>query len=162
MKPMLAGVFVVIAACLTAGPAGSADKDNKLPESVLKVLQNATEFELYSIDFAHEDKGKTGFHDLKSVGKTTVKDADTRKKLVAEFVKGLEGEITPARCFNPRHGIRATHDGKTVDLVICFECAQFKLYEGKDGEPKTLLIGKGPEPAFDKVLKDAGVPKPKN
>jgi hypothetical protein len=160
MKLAFAGLFAVVVVVLVAGPAVSAD--NKLPESALKVLQSATEFELYSIDFAHTDKEKTGFHNMKVAGKTTVKDADTRKKLVTEFVKGLEGEINPARCFNPRHGIRATYDGKTVDLVICFECAQFKLYEGKDAEPKTLLIGKGPEPAFDKVLRDAGVPKPKN
>jgi hypothetical protein len=157
--------FAVAVLSLVAGPAATQDKakdkQNKLPEPALKVLQNATEFELYSIDFAHPDE-KTGFHNMKSMGKTTVKDAETRKKLVTEFAKGMEGELYPAKCFNPRHGIRATHDGKTVDLVICFECAQFHLYEGKDAQPKTLLIGKGPEAAFDKVLKDAGVPKPKN
>ncbi len=164
MKPMCAGLFAVGVVFLAAGPAATQDKDkgNKLSESALKVLQGATEFELYSIDFANPDKGKTGFHDMKSVGKTTVKDPETRKKLVAEFVKGMEGRIDPARCFNPRHGIRAAHDGKTVDLVICFECAQFDLYENGSDKPTRLLIGKGPEPAFDKVLKDAGVPKPKN
>ena len=161
MKLAFAGLFAVVVVVLVAGPAVSAD--NKLPESALKVLQSATEFELYSIDFAHTDKEKTGFHNMKVAGKTTVKDADTRKKLVSALAKGAEeNDGTVANCFNPRHGIRATHDGKTVDLVICFECAQFKLYEGKDAEPKTLLIGKGPEPAFDKVLRDAGVPKPKN
>lgn len=155
-------LFAAAVAALTAGPARSADK-NKMPESALKVLQNATELELYSIDFAHMDKEKTGFHDMKVVGKTTVKDADVRKKLVAEFVKGMEGDLVPARCFNPRHGIRATHDGKTVDLVICFECAQFYVHEGLGtGQSNRLLIGKGPEPALDKVLKDAGIAKPKN
>jgi hypothetical protein len=162
MKRAFAGLFAVAVVFLLAGPSATADKDNKLPESALEVLKNATELELYSIDFAHEDKTKTGFHDMKSVGKTTVKDADTRKKLVSEFVKGMEGDITPARCFNPRHGIRATYSGKTVDLVICFECAQFKLYEGGADKPMHLLIGKGPEPLFDKVLKEAGVAKPKN
>ena len=160
MKPMLAGLFAVTAVCLAAGPTRSAD--NKMPEGALKVLQNATEFELYSIDFAHPDKEKTGFHQMKVVGKTAVKDAATRKKLVAAFAKGMEGKIDPARCFNPRHGIRATHDGKTVDLVICFECAQFDLYEPGSDKPTRLLIGKSPEPTFDQVLRDAGVPRPKN
>jgi hypothetical protein len=160
MKPMLAGLSAVAVVCLVAGPTRSAD--NKLSDNALKVLRNATEFELYSIDFAHPVSGKTGFHDLKSVGKTTVKDAGTRKTLVSEFTKGMEGDIKPARCFNPRHGIRATHDGKTVDLVICFECAQFDVYEPGSDKPTRLLVGKGPEPAFDKVLRDAGVAKPKN
>ena len=160
MKLLPAGLFAATAVCLATGPAGSAD--NKLPESARTVLQNATELELYSIDFAHPDKEKTGFHDLKAVGKTTVKDAEARKKVVSEFLKGMEGKIDPARCFNPRHGIRATHDGKTVDLVICFECAQFDLYEPGSDKPTRLLIGKGPEPTLDKVLRDAGVPRPKN
>ena len=87
MKPTCAGLFAVAVVLLAADPAATDDKDkgNKLPESALKVLQNATEFELYSIDFAHPDKEKTGFHDLKAVGKTTVKDAKTREKLVSEF-----------------------------------------------------------------------------
>jgi len=80
---------------------------------------------------------------------------------VGALLKAMEGDIQPAKCFDPRHGIRATHEGKTVELVICFQCAQFNVYVGADGEGKHLLIGKGPEPALDKVLKDAGIPKAK-
>ena len=98
---------------------------------------------------------------LKAVGKTTVKDAEARKKVVSEFLKGMEGKIDPARCFNPRHGIRATHDGKTVDLVICFECLQVKSFAGdKDGP--SYLTTRSPQPTLDQVLTDAKVPLPKN
>jgi hypothetical protein len=28
------------------------------------------------------------------------------------------------KCFDPRHGIRVTRGGVTVDFVICFQCFQ--------------------------------------
>lgn len=161
MKPILAVALLALATAPAATADNDKDKENKLSPAALKVLQSATEFELYSIDPGHTDE-KAGFHKVKIVGKTAVKDADTRNKLVSELTKAMEGDIKPARCFNPRHGIRAAHDGKTVDLVICFECSQFYVYEGKAEPSAHLLIGKGAEPALDKVLKDAGVPKPKN
>jgi hypothetical protein len=94
------------------------------------------------------------------LGKTMVK-ADTRKQLVETFLKGMEGKIDPAKCFDPRHGIRATHGGKTVELVICFHCSQFILYVGSAEKGPLLLVNKSPEASFDKVLKDADIPKAK-
>src|SRR5262249_56401493 len=84
--------------------------------------EKAKELELYSL--ARSERGvKDGFHGWKVLGSTTVKDAETVKKLAAAFKKGVEeNNGIVAACFNPRHGIRLTHDGKTVDLVICFEC----------------------------------------
>ena len=76
----------------------------------------------------------------------------------------MKGDIIEKKCFNPRHGIRATHDGKTVELVICFECSSFDIYSGSEGsveKTKHLLVGKSPEATFNKVLKDAGSGKPK-
>src|SRR5262245_65008926 len=52
--------------------------------------------------------------------------------------------------------IRATHDGKMVELVICFQCSQFYLHEG--GKSAQLLINEKPGPTFNKVLEDAGIP----
>jgi hypothetical protein len=68
---------------------------------------------------------------------------------------------TPARCFIPRHGIRATHDGKTVELVICFECSQLWVHQGDAKD--WMTIGKEPQSVFDKLLTEAGIelaPKP--
>jgi hypothetical protein len=65
-----------------------------------------------------------------------------------------------AKCFLPRHGIRVTADGKTIDLVICFECSWIYIYYGDKDGPHVTTSG-GPQPAFDKVLKDNGVPLPK-
>jgi len=150
----LATAFLFVASAVRA-------EENKLPADAVNILVKAEQFELLSLDPNSEgDKSKDAFHGYKVLGKTEVKEAGARKKLVESLAKGMEGEIHPAKCFNPRHGISATHDGKSVHLVICFECHQFRAYT--DPCKSTLfLVDKAPEPAFDKILKDAGIPKAK-
>ena len=159
MRRVIPAACSLAAACLVVTAVRGAD--NKLPEEARNVLEKAGQWEVLSLDPVQpKEKPADGFHGYKVLGKTTVK-GDVQKELVAALLKGMEGDIKPAKCFDPRHGIRATHEGKTVELVICFQCAQFNVYVGADGEGKHLLIGKGPEPALDKVLKDAGIPKAK-
>jgi hypothetical protein len=149
----------LLALALLTG-AEAQQRENKLPDSALAVLTKADQFELLSLKPDEKEKAQDGFHGYPVLGTTAVKDADTRKQLVESLTKGMEGKIDPARCFIPRHGVRATHDGKTVELVICFECAQF-LVHAPGAAGKRLLVNKTPEPLFDKVLKEAGIPKAK-
>ncbi len=146
------GLSVALAAAF--GSAQGAD--NKLPEAAANILAKADTIELLALD---PEPAKEGFRGYKILGKTELK-GDAKKGLMAAFEKGSEGPIDPAKCFNPRHGLRATHDGKTVELVICFECAQFKVHMGDD-KGQTLLVNKMPQAAFDKALKDAGIDKSK-
>jgi hypothetical protein len=130
--------------------------DNKIPEEIVTVLDNAEEIELYSLDPKDIRKPK-------ELGKTVIKNAEVRKKLVAEFKSGVEDSIGHALCFNPRHRLKAKHKDKAIDLFICFECFQVK-YSLDEQETKTLLISSKPQALFDSILKDAGVklaPKPK-
>ena len=157
MKTIASILFSLTVLCFTATARGA---DNKLPEDVAKILAKAEQIELLSLDPDKRKEAKDSFHGYKVLGKTALKDAETRKKLVEAFTKGTEGEITPALCFIPRHGLRITHDGKTAELVICFQCAQFHVYDST-GKLTSLLINKTPEPMFDQLLKDAGIPKAK-
>lgn len=59
-------------------------------------------------------------------------------------------------CFDPRHGIVATHGGKRIELLICFECSHFKIFG--DVTSIRVWISKSPRDRFDDVLKDAKVP----
>jgi hypothetical protein len=161
-------VFGLAAFLLAAHQVRAAE--NKLPDRAKTILDKAKSYELFSLDprkdEEKEEKGKDNFHGYKVLGKTTVKDAKDREKLLTALAKGIKeskGEI--AKCFDPRHGIRATHDGQTVDLVICFECLQVYVYYGKgDKRAANVLTTRSPEATLDKILKDAGVklsPKPK-
>ncbi|HJZ58287.1 MAG TPA: hypothetical protein VKE74_25315 [Gemmataceae bacterium] len=152
------GVVVALAV-----PVSACAADNKLPAAAQVVLDKAEQFELLSLDpkpvpKADQDKEKNVFHGYRVLGKTTVKDA-TRNTLLAALDKGIK-DADPnlaAGCFNPRHGIRATHDGKTVDLVICFECLAIVVYVDDKSERGPHVTG-SPQEAFDKVLKAANVP----
>jgi hypothetical protein len=146
-------VAAVVVLVLLSVKAQSAEKPSS--KSVKDVLENAT-FELYSLDPAKEDDEK-GFHGYAVLGKTLVKDAEVRKQLTVALYKAIaDSDGNAARCFVPRHGIRATHKGKTVDVVICFECYRVKFFVKDEKETETLT--RVPEALFDKVLKEAGVP----
>ena len=155
-RAMIVGLLVPLAASPVAGA------ENKIPDDLKTMLEKADKFELLSLNPEHlKEKPADGFHGWAVLGRTTVKDADVRKTLLEAFEKGVkENEGIVARCFNPRHGIRVTHDGKTADFVICFECYQVKAFVG-DRDAKDFLVTGSPQPAFDKVLTDAKVPLPK-
>src|SRR5262245_42140473 len=96
---------LALAAALAAPlAAGAVDKDNKLPDDALKVLEKADSYELLSLD---PDKGglKDGFHGWKVLGKTTVKDMKTRVRVLNALKKGVaDSDGAAAKCFLPRHG----------------------------------------------------------
>jgi hypothetical protein len=159
MLPSLRVFFSLAIACLVAGAARG--QDNKLPDVAKNILEKAGQLVLLSIDPRTEKEApKDGFHGYKVLGRTTLKN-DAQKKVVAALPKGMEGRIDPAKCFDPRHGISATHEGNSVELVICFECSQLYVHVTSEKGAKKLLIGKDPEPLLDKILKDAGIPRAK-
>src|SRR5262245_65277714 len=119
-------VLVLPALLLLATQSKGAEKENQLPPKARAILEKAEAFELLSLDPSPESERpkEGGYFGWKVLGKTTVKDADTRKRIVEALLKGIESsDGNGARCFDPRHGISAKHEGQTVDLVICFECA---------------------------------------
>lgn len=136
---------------------------NKLPEDVLIVLEKADKLELLSLDpnrIEDKDKSKEGFHGFQILGKIEVKE-EVRKKIVSSLLAGIASEKNMAKCFEPRHGIHAVHDGKTVDLVICFQCQRVDVYAVSATKINFLAISSTPEPVFDKVLNEAGITKAK-
>jgi hypothetical protein len=151
---------VLVTATLLFGAIAFA-KEKKAEVDPVAAVVAASEIELYSLDPSFGGRQEEGFHGWKILGKTTIKDAEPRKALAAAFKKGVEdNEGVVAGCFIPRHGIRVKYDGKTVDLVICFQCYSFQHFvddkQGKGG-PMTP----SPQPLFNKVLTDAKVPLPK-
>ena len=130
-----------------------------LPEATA-ALQNAAEIELISLepDERKYNPAKPGaFHGWEVLGRTTLKVAEDRGKLVEAFESGIEeSDGTVASCFAPRHGIAVQHDGKKHEFVICFQCQSFEWHvDGKleKGQP----ITSSPQVAFDELLTKAGV-----
>jgi hypothetical protein len=135
------------------------DAPNRLPDAVRDVLANADTFELLSLN---PDGGTTRepghFWGWRVLGSIAVESPVTRDEVVAALKRGIaENEGWVADCFDPRHGIRAARGGESVELVVCFECAQVYIYpDGKWGG--SVLVTGSPEPVFDRILSAAGVP----
>src|SRR5262249_20104969 len=121
-------LFTMLASLIASASA----RADKFPEDLQAILEKAEQFELLSLSPERlKEKPADAFHGWKVLGKTTVKDAEARKKLIVAFKKGVEANTgIAAACFNPRHGIRVTHDGKTTDFVVCFECFQVQVFVG--------------------------------
>lgn len=149
------GMLLLIASALFG-----ADGDKKLPDQAKAILDNASEFELYALDPGQKqnksDK-EAALHGWRVLGKTQVKEVETRQKLVAAVEHDLANATVVANCFDPRHAIRATHEDQTVVLLICYKCRQMHVHiDGK--YVADLVIATGSRPLLDKVLLDAEVP----
>ncbi|VTR91989.1 Uncharacterized protein OS=Pirellula staleyi (strain ATCC 27377 / DSM 6068 / ICPB 4128) GN=Psta_0497 PE=4 SV=1 [Gemmata massiliana] len=130
-------------------------KENKLPEAVQTALEKAESLELYSLN--GETNVRDGWHNTKVLGQTTVK-GDDAKKIAAAVVKSVGEGRVGAKCFIPRHGVRVTHDGKTYDLVICFECRWVYVYTDKNENPQRVTTSTSAQELLNQILSDAKVP----
>jgi hypothetical protein len=135
-----------------------AEEPAKIPAEALAALEQAEEFELLSLDpTPGADAPKNAFRGWGILGRVKITDDDTRKRLIEGLKKGVaENDGMVAACFNPRHGICVSKDGKQADFVICFECLQVEVHV--NDHPYQLLTTHSPQPVFDEVLRQTGVP----
>lgn len=136
----------------------------RLPGHSRVIFENANTLTLYSLEArqsfdANADRNPKLFHDHLIVGATTLNSAH-RKALRASFYDGLSFAYLSSGCFSPRHGIRATYKGQTLDLLICFSCSKYKMWQ--NGKPLDYYqdISYTPHDTFNRFLTDANVPLP--
>jgi hypothetical protein len=135
------------------------DKYSKLPAAAEKALKAAEKFELYSLHpEVPKEKPKDEFHGYKVLGKVALKDNKQKQQVLRALKKGVEDSSGVAGCFRPRHGLRVTYKGGTVDFVICFECMNIRIFAGK--EAAVVWTTAEPTDLFNGILKKAGVPLP--
>src|SRR5207248_3305054 len=117
---------------------------------------------LYSIDGNSYNPGegpKTDetFHGYAVLGKIDVADPEKRKEIMAALKEGIDAsDGRMAKCFWPRHAIRAEQAGKVFEYVICFQCEQMEVYAGI--RKQTVPIADTPQQYFNRLLTDDKVP----
>ena len=155
---LLALGAVFVAGCLLLPANG------KIPRPVAEALDAPDAFVLFSLEptpiAVAGVQGKPPadtFHGHTVLGKTEIKDAVTRRRLVGAFNGGVgDHDGSVAACFIPHHGMRVLKGKHSVDLVICFKCAQVYVYV--DGEKtESILISTSPRPVVNEVLERARV-----
>jgi len=137
------------------------DDPHQIPADAKTILEKAERIDLLALDLiTPQDDPKKTFHGYKVLGRTTLDKAPAKKSIVEALEKDVaqyKGEGKPA--FMPRHGIRATHQGKTADFVICFYSGNVHATVDRGGEAKFVVAGAAAT-VFDNVLKDAGIEVP--
>lgn len=122
----------------------------RLPTEATQALDQSDEMELYSLSpFRQDEPTGEQFHQWPILGSVKIASPADRQELVEGF-RSTFYEPNPALCFNPRHGLRITHQGNTFDFVICFECGQFHLFAGDDRQ--SFEIADKTPPIFNELL----------
>jgi len=162
-KAML--LVTAAAAILAAGGWMVWRMESGLPRHVREVLQKSDSFELLTLDgsqgwfwSAEEEKSPdpAKFHHVAVLGRQRVSGPAMRDSLINALDQSVRHDNgRRAGCFNPRHGIRATVGGETIDLLICFECEGLVIFEG--GRQTTLHIDDTPGPAFAEAVASLGL-----
>jgi len=96
-----------------------------------------------------------------------VSDSEQRKELVEGILYSIGSSGNGMACFEPRHAVRAIHKGERIELVICFECENFRgspehlpvtNFAGDIVEPWEKFSGgfsPAVEPLFERILSKA-------
>ena len=126
-------------------------------------LQKPEKLVLYSIDGTDDSEAnrralqaasEEDFAGYPVLGKIEFTSQKERDHLIAELQNAVVyPDGMPNKCFWPRHAILAVENGKTFEIVICFQCRQYML-NGK-GFP---LISKRPETEFNDYLRRHNIP----
>jgi hypothetical protein len=124
------------------------------------ILEEAPRITLYSLDpvagplFSFRRNAKPTFHGYRILGSLEI-SGDAKTDLLGKLYTAIAEDGPPARCFNPRHGVRAAIGNRYVELVICFECRQIESYV--NGRKGGGTVGKSAEKYFNDTLQAAGI-----
>ncbi len=164
-RPML-GLFVVAGIIILLSLFQWQGLDSMLDpvDMQLRFLQNAEKLELISLEPVGRSKFTPDmppqYAGSKVLGSTDIKDKATITRMVEALRTGIQDhDKAVALCFWPRHAIRAVKGKITMEWVICFQCRQIHIHADGDSKVRLITLVSGtPEPVFDEVLKNAGVP----
>ncbi|HZF10878.1 MAG TPA: hypothetical protein VFE33_18980 [Thermoanaerobaculia bacterium] len=160
--------IAIVTLCLLASPGQIRADELRVPRKaaseIEKDLSSATKVELLSLYSGEsdgplsEEESKVRFHGYPVLGALDITNRPERAAIVHELAKDIgRSPLKLMACFYPRHGIRARlPGGKTLGLVICFECSSVDRYKG--GKILQLNIDDDkPQDLLNSILRKAGI-----
>jgi hypothetical protein len=96
--------------------------DATLPQKIRVILEKAETLEVLGLS-SEDLSGISWEPDVK----VEVPTGEKRTELLNSFFFDASAGPNPSACFIPRHGLRATYKGKTVEVIICFQCHLFAV-----------------------------------
>ena len=125
--------------------------------------KSPTALTLYAVDFRDEENpdepkndGKERLVNYLVLGKVEVRDTAKRESIMGAIKQALREPAEPAKCFDPRHGLKIVDEKGVTEMVICFECFQFTS-TGAHRSEKWETISATPQELLNSILKEAGI-----
>jgi hypothetical protein len=161
---MIRRLPIVVAGLCLAGCGGPAGPAGPLPADPDQLI-------VYSIDgpawytkawkdLTSKDGSSgnaSGVGGFPVLGKVVLTDPKDIRAVMTAIRNGVRDAKGSASCYVPRHAIRAVKDGTEVEMVICFQCNNYRTYRGGVMETGGSIAPDG-EALLDRILSDAGVP----
>lgn len=124
--------------------------DSTLPLKIREVLEKAQTLEVLGL--SSEERVGIGWHPDISV---SLPANPQRTQLLQAFYFDASAGPNPSACFLPRHGLKATYNGKTIEVIICFQCHLFAI-RGDLGEfdGGVYLNGSASHHLFEQILQE--------
>ena len=154
----LVGLLAVTVTASSARESQWHSRDQARVASAINGLADSpAKFVIYSLRPWPRPRDESGrpervFHGYHVLGQAEISDAKERRRLAQALARGArENDSMLANCFEPRHGLHIEQSGRSVDLVICFECLRGHAY----GFPpdSEFLTSASPQPTFDDSLR---------
>ena len=161
---LLAAGALALGACSAPDPGEGplvVDFGDELAQESRDVLFAASELELVAVDpdwpTDESRADPTTLQGYNVRGRAMVSDRAVRLELLEALgAAARENDGIVAACFNPRHALIAEHEGRTVEVIICFECLTFQVWDGTE-RIETVDLSDTPRPLFDRIFEDHGL-----
>jgi hypothetical protein len=101
------------------------------------------------------------FHRYPVLGKLNITSVADRVVILDAIQKAKKPGPTAVECFDPRHGVRLTRNGTTIDYVICFYCTKYDEYLDALQVASQWQIDENAKSVLDDYLRKAHIPQEK-
>lgn len=98
--------------------------DETLPLKVREILEKSDGFEVLAEVLGEDESDSMGFYPNRLA---VIKNESEKKEILESFYLDASAGPNPSACFVPHHGLRAVYQGKTVKVVICYQCHLFSV-----------------------------------
>lgn len=131
--------------------------EKSLPSNVREILEKAEKFEILA-EIVENERSERDLMTFEPNRIAKIANEKDKKEILESFYYDAAREDSPANCYEPHHGIRATFQNKTVEIEICFSCSRFEV-KSEDGKFDGTITRKNPknEKIINRIITAQGI-----
>jgi len=153
-----------MASCSTPDPGQGplqVDFGEEVSQKYRDILFQAESLEIIALDpdwpTEESRQDPTTLHGYGVRGRAVLEERSLRLEFLSALAQGAkENDGMVAACFNPRHAIIAESNGQICEIIICFECLTFQIWDGTT-RVENADLSETPCRTFDRIFADAGL-----